>query len=101
MRIPLPHLLAGGTFLRESGEKPEILQPVFDFNFLLSGHLQVPPFPGTVLDLVSELEYAVEQPVPLRSGKQGSCTGWGTRESETGGTMCLRMGVAALLLQIF
>jgi len=68
LHIPFPHLLAGGTFLkRESSEKPEILQPVFDFNFLLSGHLQVPPSPGTLLDLVSELEYAEEQPVPLGS----------------------------------
>lgn len=36
--------------------------------------------------------------VPLRSGKQGSCTGWSIREGEIGGIMCLRMGVAALLL---
>lgn len=99
MHIPSARLLAGGTFLkRESGENPDVLQPVFDFNFSLSDSLQVPPSPGTVLDLVSELEYAEEQPVPLRSGKQVSCAGWSAREGGTGGTMCLRTGVAARLL---
>lgn len=68
---------------------------MFDFNLLLSDYLQVPPSPGTVLDLVSELEYAEEQPVPLRSGKQVSCAGWSTREGGTGGSMCLRIGIAA------
>lgn len=71
---------------------------MFDFNSLLSYNLLVSPCPGTVLDLVSELEYAEEQPVPPRSGKQGSCTVWRTREGEVGGTMRLRMGVAALWL---
>lgn len=42
--FPFP-VVSWKHFLRESDEKSEILHPVFDFNFLLSYRLLVPPYP--------------------------------------------------------